>query len=453
MSVLLDDLRAAGEVVHDPAILQSYRHDHAAPGLVAAGTPVALVRPRTTAQVQAAVRVAARHGVPLVPRGAGSGLSGGANAVDGGIVLSLERMAGILDLAEDRLTATVQPGVVNATLKTAAASAGLFYAPDPASFEFSTLGGNVATNAGGLCCVKYGVTRDAVLALEVVLANGEVVRMGRQTRKGVTGYDLVGLLCGSEGTLGIITEATLRLLPRPAPAQTLVASFPRLEAAGDAIVRICRRHRPSMLELMDRATIEAVETMQPMDLDADAEALLFAQSDVGTVEGTAEIAAMERICEEAGASLTVTSDDEAEGRLLIAARRLAYTALESTGATVLDDVAVPVPAIPALLRGIQQISSEHELRIGTFGHAGDGNLHPTIVYDAADADQVKHASVAFDAILALAGTLGGTVTGEHGVGLLKRDAAHAELRETIELQRAIKRVFDRADLLNPGKVW
>ena len=240
---LLDALAGAGELLTDPDLLASYRADQAAPGLLVAGTPAAVVRPTTTAQVQAAVRAAAAHGAPVVARGAGSGLSGGANAIDGCVVVSLERMARIVDVDPDALTATVEPGVVNAALREAAATEALLYAPDPASAEFSTIGGNVATNAGGLCCVKYGVTRDALLALEVVLADGRAVRVGHRTRKGVTGYDLAGLLCGSEGTLGIIPRATVRLRPLPRPADHRGRRFP--EAAMPPARRIARSWRPA----------------------------------------------------------------------------------------------------------------------------------------------------------------------------------------------------------------
>jgi glycolate dehydrogenase FAD-linked subunit len=445
-------LAGAGELVTDLDVLATYRHDQAAPGLLEAGMPAAVARPTSTAEVRGAMLAAARAGVPVVPRGAGSGLSGGANAIDGCLVLSLERMTRVVDLDPAGLTATVQAGVINHALRDAAATEGLLYAPDPASFEFSTIGGNVATNAGGLCCVKYGVTRDALLALEVVCADGTAMRVGHATRKGVTGYDLAGLLCGSEGTLAVITEATVRLLPLPPAAHTLAASFSRLDAAAEAIGAICRRHRPSMLELMDRTTIGAVEALQPMELDLEAEAMVFARSDAGRVEGAEEIAAMARLCEQAGADLVLTTDEEAEGRMLMAARRLAFTALERQGTTLLDDVAVPLPAIGALLRGVELIAARAGVLVGTFGHAGDGNMHPTIVYDHADADQVARARQAFDAILALAIELGGTVTGEHGVGLLKRGAAASELAGSLALQRAIKAAFDPRGLLNPDKV-
>ena len=284
-----------------------------------------------------------------------------------------------------------------------------------------------------------------------MLADGRAVRLGARTRKSVAGYDLVGLMCGSEGTLGIVTEATVRLRPPPAEAATLAASFPTLRGAGDAIARIAREQRPSLLELMDQQTIRAVEAFQPQDLDPDAAAMVFARADDGRAESLAAVAAMERICEACGADLVVTSDEEAEGRMLMAARRLAFTALERRGATLLDDVGVPLGAIPALLDGCARIADELGVLICTFGHAGDGNMHPTVVYDAGDADEVERARGAFEAILALALTLGGTITGEHGVGLLKRPYLSGELGDAHDLHRAIKAALDPAGVFNPGK--
>jgi glycolate oxidase len=448
------DLRAAvGDraVVTDPDVLVGYHHDRA--GLVHAGVPLAAVLPRSTAEVADVVTLAARHGVPIVPRGAGSGLAGGANAIDGGVVLSLTAMDAIVDIDTDDLTATVQPGVLNATLSQAVQEAGLWYPPDPASWEFSTIGGNLATNAGGLCCVKYGVTRDAVLGLEVVLADGTVTRVGRTTVKGVAGYDLVGLLVGSEGTLGIITEATLRLRPSPPPSVTLVATFPSLARAGDAISATVRTTSPSLLEVLDNTTIRAIERWKRMDLDLDAEALLVAQSDLAGEQGRQEIGTIERVCRAAGADLVVTTDDPQESELLLAARRLAYPALEQLGTTLLDDVAVPRSAVTRMVGEVAGIAERHGVLIGTFGHAGDGNLHPTIVYDATDASQVAAAAAAFDDLVAAALELGGTVTGEHGVGLLKRDHLATELGPVaLRLHRAVKDAFDPGNLLNPGKV-
>ncbi|WP_084269533.1 FAD-binding oxidoreductase [Patulibacter minatonensis] len=450
-ATLLAGLAGAGDVVADPDVLEAYRRDQAAPGLLAAGMPAALVRPTTTAEVQVAVRAAAAHGVPVVPRGAGSGLSGGANAIDGCVVVSLERMDRIVELDAAGLTATVQPGVVNAVLGTAAAAEGLWYAPDPASREFSTIGGNIATNAGGLCCVKYGVTRDALLSCEVVLADGRAVRVGHRTRKGVAGYDLAGLICGSEGTLGIVTEATVRLLPAPPRSSTLAATFSSLVDAGEAVAAIVRRVRPSMLELLDRTTLQAVQELEPLGYEDDVHAVLFARSDAGADAGLREIELIQELCDAAGATLSVVSDDEAEGRAITVARQLAYPALERKGTTLLDDVAVPLPQVPALLAGVERIAVDRDVLIGTFGHAGDGNMHPTVVYDHRDADAVLRARAAFDAIVALALELGGTVSGEHGVGLLKTAHLDAELGDARGLGRAIKDAWDPAGTMNPGK--
>jgi glycolate dehydrogenase FAD-linked subunit len=447
-AAVLAELEGEVELVLDRDVLAGYRHDEADPQLLSPGEPLAAARPRSVTEVQAVVRAAARHGVPIVPRGAGSGLSGGANAVDGCLVLSLERMNAILTVDPAALTATVQPGVVNEELRDAVREHGLWYAPDPASAGFSTIGGNVATNAGGLCCVKYGVTRDWLLGLEAVLADGRLARLGRRTRKGVMGYDLASLFCGSEGTLGVITEVTVRLQTLPPTAGTVVACFTELAAAGLAIERIVRAARPSMLEIMDRATINAVEDYQPMDLDRKAAALLLARSD----GPFAETEAIADLCEGAGADFVATSDEEAEGRMLLAARRLAYPALERRGAVLLDDVAVPLNAIVALIEGTEAIAAETSVPIATFGHAGDGNLHPTLVYDREDPAAIERAEAAFAAIVRLALRLGGTATGEHGVGLLKQRFLAEELDPpALDLQRAIKHAFDPASLLNPGK--
>ncbi len=453
----LEDLQRAlpeGRVSRDPEILDAHRHDEA--GLVPSGHAAALVRPRSTAEVQTAVRVASRHRVPIVPRGAGTGLAGGANAIDGCLVLSLVEMNRILEIDPRSLLAVVQPGVVNAALGVAAREHGLWYPPDPASYEMSTLGGNVATNAGGLCCVKYGVTRDSVLGLEVVLADGEVLRTGARTRKSVPGYDLTSLFVGSEGTLGIVTEATLRLRPlrgKGASGAALAAFFPTLAAAGEAITAIVGRVVPALLELMDQHTVRAVEDWKRMDLDTDAAALLFAASDAGGDEGRREIAEISAACEAAGASYVAEATDQTEVDLLLMARRLCYPAFERLGATLLDDVAVPIARIVDLLEAIERIAAEHDVVIGTFGHAGDGNMHPTIVFDRDDAAAAARARAAFDAILAAALELGGTITGEHGIGLLKAAHLGDEIGPVgLRVHRAIKRALDPHGLFNPGKV-
>jgi glycolate oxidase len=439
-------------VIDDADVLVSYERDQA--GFVPAGTPLAAVFPRSTAEVAAVVELAHQRRIPLVPRGAGSGLAGGANAVEGCLVLVLTRMDAILDIDTVEHTARVQPGVINADLSSRAREEGLWYPPDPASWEFSTIGGNLATNAGGLCCVKYGVTRDWVQKLSVVLADGRTVTVGRQTVKGVAGYDLVGLFVGSEGTLGIITEATLRLRPTPPARTTIVATFANLSAASEAIANVLAVSSPALLEIIDATTIAAIERWKRMGLDTGAAALLLMQSDLPGELAADEAKHIERACTDAEADLVIASTDPDEAEMLLAARRFAYPALEQLGDTLLDDVAVPRRHLAEMIEDVAGIASRHGLTIGTFGHAGDGNLHPTIVYDRADPDQVKRTAAAFDDIVQAALRLGGTVTGEHGVGLLKREHLAEELGPVgVSLQRSIKTALDPDHILNPGKIF
>jgi glycolate oxidase len=453
-AVVLDDLARTlptSSLLTDPDVLDSYRRDQAA--IVEAGVPLAAVRPGSTAEVQEVLRIASRHRVPVVPRGAGSGLSGGANAVDGCLVLLLTAMDRVLEIDRDNLLAVVQPGVVNADLARAAADEDLWYPPDPASAGFSTIGGNIATNAGGLCCVKYGVTRDFVLGLEVVLADGSTLRTGRRTVKGVAGYDLTSLFVGSEGTLGVVTEATLRLRPAPQPPATLIGFFADLASAGTAVAQITSEVVPSLLELVDRTTIRAVEEWQHLGLDVDAAAMLLARSDAGGARAQAEIERMEQACNSAGATFLARSSDPLESDLLMTARRLAFPALERQGTALLDDVAVPLGRIPALLIAIERIAARHGVLIGTFGHAGDGNMHPTIVFDHKDADALDRARGAFDEIVRTALELGGTITGEHGVGVLKRPYLAGEIRDQgVRVHAVVREAFDPLGILNPGKV-
>jgi glycolate oxidase len=442
----------ASSVLTDPDVLESYRRDEA--GLVDAGMPLAAVRVGSVGEVQELLRMASAHRLPVVPRGAGSGLSGGANAVDGCLVVSLTGMDHIVDIDRSSLFAVVEPGVINADLSKAVGELGLWYPPDPASAGFSTIGGNIATNAGGLCCVKYGVTGDFILGLEVILADGSVVRTGRRTVKSVAGYDLTGLFVGSEGTLGVITQATLRLRPAPPSAATLVAFFADLTSAGAAIAEIVSGIVPSLLELMDRATVRAVDEWKHMDLDREAAAMLIGRSDAGGERGTAEIERMAGACESAGATYVARSTDPMEADLLMTARRLALPALERRGTILLDDVAVPLGRIPDLLDAIQRVADRREVLIGTFGHAGDGNMHPTIVFDHRDPEAVARARSAFEDIIRAALSLGGTITGEHGVGLLKKPFLPEEIGEAgLEAHRRVKLALDPLGILNPGKVF
>ena len=444
----LVDALPAGVVATDPATLENYRYDWSRD--TGAGTPVAVVRAEDASQVQAAVRWAAAYDVPVVPRGAGSGLSGGASAVDGGIVLSLERMRAI-EIDTDCQVAVVEPGAFNAEVKAASKEHGLWYPPDPSSFQICSIGGNVATNAGGLCCVKYGVTTDYVLGLDVVLADGTLITLGGKRIKDVAGLSLVKLFVGSEGTLGIVTRAILRLVPQPLPPATLVASFESVVAAAVAVVAVRRTLRPSMMELMDRATINAVEDFAPRGLDRTAGALLVVQSDAPGDARTAEIAVVEAACEAAGATEVVVTDDPAEGEMFVEARRLAFPAVEARGALLLEDVGAAVPLLPDLLAAVEEIARVHDVEIPTVAHAGDGNTHPIIVYVPGDADSERRARLAFDDILQAAIRLGGTITGEHGVGRTKKAALPDQLGEDVmALSRRIKDALDPAGILNPG---
>ncbi|GAA4882990.1 FAD-binding oxidoreductase [Saccharopolyspora cebuensis] len=444
----------AGALLTDPDSTGRYAHDEAewAPF----GKPLAVVRPDGTEQVAAVVRVCAEHGVPVVPRGAGTGLSGGANAVDGCVVLSFEAMNSVLEINPREQLAVVQPGVVNDDLRAACREHGAWYPPDPASSPWSTIGGNVGTNAGGVCCVKYGVTRDYVLGLEAVVGDGEVVRLGRRTAKGVAGYDLCGLFVGSEGTLGVITEITVKLLPgQRAPERTVVGYFDSLVEAGEAVAAVAAAGIvPSALELLDRHCLEAVDAWKNMGLSAEANVLLLGRCDTPGAAGEQEVDALLRCFDQAGATWSARSTDEHEADALFAARRLAYPALERLGPVLTEDVCVPRAAVPEMLSRIEAAARRHDTLIANIAHAGDGNLHPLIITEPGDDAARERAQRAFDDIVADALALGGTVTGEHGVGLLKRAGLHAELGPAVVgMHHAVKDALDPRGIFNPGKVF
>jgi glycolate oxidase len=442
----------AGSVLSDPDVTASYATDMAS--FCPAGAPAVVVLPRTVEEVQHVLRVATELRVPVVPQGARTGLSGAANATDGCVVLSLVRMDRILEIDPVDRIAVVEPGVVNATLSRAVAAHGLAYPPDPSSWETCTIGGNIGTASGGLCCVKYGVTAEYVLGLDVVLADGRLMSTGRRTAKGVAGYDLTRLFVGSEGSLGVVVRAVLALKPEPPRQLVLAAEFPSARAACDAVCAIMAGgHVPSLLELMDRTTVRAVNALTGMGLPETTEALLLAAFD--THEPAADLAAVGALCEAAGATEVVPADDLAESELLLQARRAALPALEAVkGTTMIDDVCVPRSRLGDLIEGIERIAGKHRLTIGVCAHAGDGNTHPTVCFDASDPDESRRARASFDEIMALGLELGGTITGEHGVGVLKKEWLAREIGPVgLELQRQIKQVFDPLGILNPGKLF
>jgi glycolate oxidase subunit GlcD len=439
-----------GVVVTDPDIVASYRQDRALDP--DAGTPMAVVRPTRTDEVQAVLRWATRHRIAVVPRGAGTGLSGGSTAVNGGIVLSTEKMR---EIAVDPVTRTavVQPGLLNSEVKKAVAEHGLWYPPDPSSFEICSIGGNIATNAGGLCCVKYGVTTDYVLGMQVVLADGTAVRLGGPRLKDVAGLSLTKLFVGSEGTLGVITEVTLRLLPPQHAACTVVATFSSVRAACDAVGAVTAKIRPAMLEFMDAVAINAVEDKLKMGLDRSAAAILVAASDERGPTGMEDAEFMAAVFAEHGAAEVYSTSDPDEGEAFVAARRFAIPAVEAKGSLLLEDVGVPLSALADLVADIEKMAADSGLMISVIAHAGDGNTHPLIVYNPADAAETERANKAFGDIMDLAISLGGTITGEHGVGRLKKPWLADYLGpDALELNRRIKSALDPDGILNPGCV-
>lgn len=439
-----------GAVIVDADVLDAYARDRT--DVLAPGSALAAVTARSTADVSAALAWAHRHAVPVVTRGTGTGLSGGATATPGCLIVSLSKMDRILAIEPDDFIARVEAGVINGDLDRAAAEHGLMYAPDPSSMDISSIGGNIATNAGGLRCVKYGVTRTSVRSLTVVLADGRVLRTGHDTVKGVSGLDLVGLFCGSEGTLGVITEATVALVPRPAgDPVTVLAPFPTAESALAAVSVAMRLGAdPELMEFMDQRTLRAIDDWKGTDFSS-AGGMVLAQ-----VTGPGSATRAERIAEAfraGGADDVAVSESAAEGEQLVAIRRLAYPAKERLGHVLTEDVCVPRSRLAHMMRFIDELARDRDLTICTVAHAGDGNLHPVFVYDGATPADVP------DAVWAAAGDIfrealavGGTLTGEHGVGTLKRRFLAEELGDVgVDVQRAIKRALDPAGLLNPGK--
>src|SRR3954463_904470 len=440
-------------LVTDPDLFESYRYDRAQ--FCPAGVPAAVVLARETAHVQHALRVASALRVPVVPQGARSGLSGAANAIEGCVVVSTERMRTILEVDVANRFVVTQPGIFNAELSHAVAEHGLFYPPDPSSWEFCSIGGNLSTTSGGLCCVKYGVTTDYVLGLEVVLASGEVLRTGRRTVKGVAGYDLTRLFVGSEGALGGITEATLAVRRAAAKPRTGAALFATPRDAGAPVAAVVASGAvPSLLEIMDGTSLRASSAYLKAELPQDCGAMLIWQSDAGGGAAEAEVGAIGDVAATCGATDVLQADDPAEADLLLAARRSALTAFETLGTTLIDDVAVPRTRLADLIEAVEQVAAAHGLVIGVVGHAGDGNMHPVVVFDPSDPAATEHARAAFGEIMDAGLALGGTITGEHGVGVLKREWLAREAGPvSMDVHRAVKAALDPLGILNPGKVF
>jgi len=452
-------LRSLGEVVGasgvltEPADVIPFGFDGTA---ALRQRPGGVVFPRTTDQVVKCVRAALDHGVPTVTRGSGTGLSGGSVAGTDSLVLCLAQMDAIAEVDARNLTIRAQPGVITQKIDEAASRHGLFYPPDPGSMRVSTIGGNVAENSGGLRGLKYGVTRDYVMGLEVVLADGRIARLGNKCVKDVAGYSLKDLFVGSEGTLGIITEVLLKLLPRPAARRTMLATYGRIEDAAETVSAIiAARIIPCTLEFLDRVTIRCVEEYAHVGLPTDCEAVLLMETDGHPAAVADEATRMEAIARERGAREVRAARDEAEAMTLAAARRSAFSALaRQRPTTILEDVTVPRSELASMVAFVARTAAAHGLQIGTFGHMGDGNLHPTFLTDERDASEMARVHLALDAIVGRTLELGGTITGEHGVGLAKKAWLRKQLGDdSYELLRQIKQTLDPRGLLNPGKIF
>jgi len=450
MTALAQLQAALGSLVDtDPTTLDAARADRS--GHSAPGTPLAVVHAETVDHVQQVMRIAAATRTPVVVRGAGTGLAGGANAGTGEIVLSTARMTAILEVRPDDLLAVVEPGILNADLNAALSEHGVWWAPDPASRAISTVGGNIATGAGGLLCAKYGVVRDAVLGVDLVLADGRLMRLGHRSVKGVTGLDLTSLVIGSEGTLGVIVGATLKLRRLvPGDVCTIAATFPDVRAAAAASAAVTASGvQPAIMELMDAASLAAVAALLGLPAPAAGAAQLTIQTDGPAARAEAD--AVAAVLAAHGGSVQLSTDRE-EGEQLLAIRRSMHSAMAALGTTLIEDVSVPRSAMPAMFDEIGRIEREFGLTIPTIAHAGDGNLHPNFVFEGPETPE--HVWAAADALFRAAIALGGTLTGEHGIGTLKSRWLAAELGDDQwQLQRDITRVFDPLGILNPGKVF
>ncbi len=454
--VFIRNLKAClGEenVLLDPEDLICYSFD-AASG-IPPRKPGAVAIPRSREQVSEILRVCSRHGVPVYPRGSGTNLTGGTVPSPDGIVLSMVELSQILDIDAENLTATAEPGVVIDKLNKAVAQFGLMYPPDPGTVATCTLGGSVAECSGGLRGLKYGVTRDYVMGLEVVVADGSIIRVGGKTVKNVSGYDLTRLFVGSEGTLGIFTQITVRLVPAPQARRSMLAVFDSVDKAGQTVADIIiHRVVPATLEIMDDITIRSVEAYTPVGLPVGAAAVLFIEVDGYPEVVEREAGIVRDICQTHQAQEVRVAKDEVERDRLWEARRVALPALARVKpTTILEDATVPRSKIPNMLSAIKEVARKYSLTIGTFGHAGDGNLHPTILTDASNTEEMTRVKAAIEEIFQTALSLGGTLSGEHGIGIAKAEFMEWEFGPAgLDLMQRVKKAFDPQNILNPGKV-
>lgn len=418
--------------------------------------PDAVVSPRNTKEVSEVVKVCNEFKVPVVPRGSGTNLCGGTCPTEGGIVLLFKHMDKILEIDEENLTITVQPGVITLEIANAVEEKGLFYPPDPGSMKISTIGGNINENSGGLRGLKYGVTRDYVIGLEMVLPNGDILRTGGKLAKDVAGYDLTRLMVGSEGTLGIITEATLKLIPMPETKKTMLAMYQDLEAAAKSVSKIiANKIIPITLEFLDQPTLKAVEDYAQIGLPTDAKAVLLIEQDGAIEVINRDLEKIMEVCKQEGAVSVQVAQSEKEAEKLTTARRTALSALARLKpTTILEDATVPRSEIAKMVNAINEIADKYKLDICTFGHAGDGNLHPTCPTDSRNHEEMERVEMAFAEIFEKAVEFGGTITGEHGVGVMKAPYLDLKLgKEGIEVMKAIKQALDPNNIMNPGKIF
>jgi len=448
----LKEIAGDENVLVSPEELLCYSYD----STVLQHLPEIVVLPRTTEEVRATVKVAAREKLPIVPRGAGTNLAGGTIPIQGGIVLSLTRMIDILEIDTVNMVAVVQPGVVTGDLQAEVAKEGLYYPPDPASLRATTIGGNVGMNAGGPHALKYGVTSDYVMGLEVVLPSGEVMRTGGKAIKNVTGYNLTQLYVGSEGTLGVITEITLRLIPQPESSGSVLAAFADLDDAATLVNRILHAGvTPAVIEIMDQMTIQTVDDYLQTGLPRDAAALLLIQVDGVQAAVDQELDTVANLCRDNKATMVEVATTPEEEEVVWKARRSISPSLTRVRPNKLgEDISVPREAIPEVVRRVQEISCQRNLPIVIFGHISDGNLHPNILFDQGDPEEMERVEAASGDIFEVATSVRGTLSGEHGIGLLKQKYLGLDLTDqAMDVMRTIKTALDPDNIMNPGKIF